>query len=318
MRRLGIWALLWLGLLCVSHAQSVLPGFPPGVFTGRGALDGAGGAPPAFSGVFDVTACGTNCAYWGVRAASVADKGNRLMNVCNVADVACADLSSDATTGDLVIGTIGGSSCSIVTCTVKTLYDRGNSAFCTTYTTPCDLTQATIATRPTLVVNCAGTGKPCLACNGSQHLDNTTLSAFNQPNSVSGVAERTGGTTSFSDIMGGTGGNWQFLFNNSANQVILFADSLSAAVAGNDNTVHSIHALYSGAASVLRVDGTSSTVNPGTRQLNTDLRLCVADGSAANPLTGNFFELVIWGGADVSSGFASMYAQQKAYYAGIP
>lgn len=307
------FALFVAGLLFLAqepHAQRMLPLGAGGAFVSSG--------PPPFSGLLDIAACGSNCVYWGTRAASVADKGNRLMNVCNVADVVCADLSSDATTGALVIGTIGGSSCSVVACTVKTIYDRGSGTFCNTFSTPCDLTQSTIANRPTLVVNCGGTGLPCLACSGTQTLVNSTVTNFTQPNSVSSVAERTGGTSAYSDVLGSFGGSFQFLFDTNPNQFILYAGSLSSAVAANDNTVHAIQGLYNGASSVLRVDGTSSSVSPGLSVVQTDFTLCAANSSVANPLTGNFFELAMWGGLDVSSNFAAFYANQKVYWSGIP
>jgi len=319
MRRLATFTALWvlmLGvLICASQAQ--YRGFPPGAFQSRAPLDASGGAP-AFAGLFDVAACGSNCDYWGTRAASAADKGNKLMNVCNVADVACADLSSDATTGDLVIGTIGGSSCSIVTCTVKTLYGRG-TAFCNGYTTACDLTQATIATRPTLVVNCGGTGKPCLACDGTQHIDNTTVSAFLTSGanavSISSAAERTGNTSNYGMVIGMNGGTFDFLFNNAANQFIIYAGTVPSGSTANDNTVHSLQGLFNNTSSSQVVDGSASSVNIGANGISTDFQICAGNG--ASFLTGNFFELAIWPVVK-SANFAALYANQKAYWSGIP
>lgn len=244
------------------------------------------------------------------------------MNVCNVADVACADLSSDATTGALVISTIGGVACGttvgVNVCTVKTLYGRG-TAFCNGYTTACDLTQATIATRPTLVPSCGGTGKPCLACDGTQHIDNATLSSFITSGanrvSVSGVAERTGNTSNYGEVIGFDGGNVQFVFNNAANQFIIFAGTIPAGSAATDNTVHSLQGLFGNTSSSQVVDGSSTSVSPGANPVTNNISICAVGG--ASLLTGNFFELAIWN-VSKSANFAAVYANQKAYWSGIP
>lgn len=308
------FGLLIAGLLCLSQAPAQL------TTTGAGKAPG-GSPPPAFAGVFDVAACGTNCSYWGTRASSTADRGNKLMNVCNVADVACADLSSDATTGALVIGTIGGVTCGttvgVNVCTIKTLYDRGNATVCNIYTTACDFAQATIALRPTLIPSCGGTGLPCIACNGAQYMTNGTTSTLNQPNSISFVGERTGNTSAYNTVFGSKGGSMQMAFDTSPNQFILFAGSLTSAVAANDNVVHAVQSLYQDVTSVLRVDATSATVSPGAGALDLDMTFCAANSSVANPATANVFEMPLWG-QDLSANFAALYANQKAYWSGIP
>lgn len=92
-----------------SHAQ--FNSFPPGTFLGHGARDASGGGPPAYTGPLDIVS--GNKGWWSAsRAASSADRGNKLVNACNPGDATCADLSSDATTGKLVVSSIGGVSCS--------------------------------------------------------------------------------------------------------------------------------------------------------------------------------------------------------------
>jgi hypothetical protein len=82
--------------------------------------------PPAaaYKGPDDVT---TWQAFWSLRAYSAATRGTKLANVCNSTggvDVGCADMLSDAVTGNLVSATISGITCPGANCTVKTLYDQ--------------------------------------------------------------------------------------------------------------------------------------------------------------------------------------------------
>ncbi len=93
-------------LLSIVLAQSPIRGFPPGAFQSRSAIDGAF----QYTGPGNVASGAT--AWWGLRAYTSATRGNALINACNVADAACADLSSDATSGALTIPTIGGTACS--------------------------------------------------------------------------------------------------------------------------------------------------------------------------------------------------------------
>src|SRR5216684_5005777 len=112
---------------------------------GRGWLTGAGWLPLAKSGVAFVGSgdiVGGWQVWYGLRAFSAAKRGTKAINVCNVSDVACADFLTDATTGALVVTTVGGSDCSVVVCIIKTLYDQSGALACTG---ACDNTQATIS-----------------------------------------------------------------------------------------------------------------------------------------------------------------------------
>jgi hypothetical protein len=74
------------------------------------------GAPPAAGGggyTGPVDAVPGALVYYSLRGASAATAGNKALNACNVADAACADLSTNASTGNLVVGTIGGQACSV-------------------------------------------------------------------------------------------------------------------------------------------------------------------------------------------------------------
>ena len=127
MKRLLLgWLLLLLGIGCLTQSQA----FWQSRDSNYDNSSGYQGPGNIVSGAF---------AAWSLRAYNSAALGKKVINVCNVGDVACADLSSDPTTGKLVISTIGGSSCSVITCTVKTINDQSGGGY--------NMTQATIASR---------------------------------------------------------------------------------------------------------------------------------------------------------------------------
>jgi hypothetical protein len=244
---------------CAALAQSPIASFPPGVFQPRAAID-AGAAAPAYTGPGDLVSFFN---WYGLRAYSSATRGNALINVCNVADVACVDFVSNATTGDLVVTTVGGSSCGVITCTVKILYDQGpNGATCVG--SSCPINQATIANRPTLTLNCIGS-LPCLTFSSSASLGDNTGGHFPvdyaQPVTYSMIYNRTGGTGAFGDVWG-TGGSG-FLSNNSANGLILWANnaSLGALVTVSDNAFHAVQGIANNTMSTIYVDGSTNSVS---------------------------------------------------------
>jgi len=95
---LTFFALLFAGWQC--HAQV------PMSHAGLGAPAVVGG----YTGPGDVVSGAA--AWYGVRAYSAATRGNPALNLCNVNDATCSDVSTDASTGNLSFGgTIGGQSC---------------------------------------------------------------------------------------------------------------------------------------------------------------------------------------------------------------
>ena len=182
MRKL-LFSLLALATLCggVCAQFSVLPGFPPGVFQDRGALDAT---PAGYSGPGDVVTGAV--AWYGLRAYNAASLGNAAVNVCNSTggvDVLCQDFLTNATTGALVIATIGGVSCGVAPCTIKIWYDQ--SGFLNCSSAACNITQATIADRYTLVLNCLGT-LPCAQGAGAETGSSASITTgFGQPGTTS-------------------------------------------------------------------------------------------------------------------------------------
>jgi hypothetical protein len=259
-------------------------------------------ASAAFVGDGDVIPCGGNCVYWGLRAFSAATTGTRLVNVCIPADAACADLVSDSS-GNLVITTIGGMSCSVVTCTIKIFYDPTGAMLCSG---PCDISQPAISQR--LVLMPAGLGSlPIATDSGSQFGSSPVLGAsLNQPFSISSVGERTGSTSSFGDLTANASAV-QLGFNNSPNSAFIFGGSLPS-VTANDSVFHAFQSLFNGASSLLNVDGTVNAVSAGTNAATAQFAI-----ASPNLFTGNFLEAVWWGG-DKSASFATLNSNQHAYW----
>lgn len=227
--------------------------------------------------------------WYGARAYSAATRGNKAMNVCNVSDVACADLFTDSSTGNLVVTTIGGSSCSSVTCTVKTLYDQtGNGN---------DVTNSTIANRPTLVVTCLN-GHPCLQyVRASAQVLATAgnISAQNR-NFYAAVAIRTGNTTNFHQFM--TTGGGELLFNQSANSIGVFAATGVFLGSVADNSWHAMQGqvdLAGGNDSFVSADGTnSSTAVLGSCCSARKISVGQFNGSGGDALDGKLAEAGFW------------------------
>lgn len=271
-------------------------------------LTGAGKGPQAATYVGPGNIVSGATAWYGLRAYSAADRGNPLINVCNVSDVVCADLSSDATTGALVISTIGGSSCSVVTCTIKTMYDRSGNGN--------DVTQATIAARPTLVVSCVNS-LPCATFvkTSSTYLSGA-IAALSQPYTYSTVAIRTAAFTTIGvvlNIRSTTGAN--IYFHSTANTFATFAGSAEITQSATDNAWHAIQAVLNGASSVLSVDNSEATGSPGTQAGNTTFRIGVdIPTNPANHFTGNFVEGGIWNSAFSAGNRTAMCHNQYTYW----
>lgn len=258
-----------------------------------------------FSGPGDIVSGAT--AWYGLRAYSAADKGNRLLNVCNVADVACADLSSDATTGALVISTIGGSSCSVVACTIKTMYDRSGSGL--------DVTNTTIAQRPVLTLNCINTTLPCATFSGGQGLS-VTFTALSQPITISTVAVRTSTTVENDVYSSGGGGGSVSAFFSGANLWGGYAGS-TPTKAATDGNWHSLLNVYNGASGVINVNGSSSTANWGANTIPNATASIGSFGPGAGSgrnLNGKITEVGLWPSGFSAGDQTSMCHNQYTYW----
>ena len=244
-------------------------------------------------------------AWGGLRAYSAATRGAVALNVCNPSDVACADVSTDATTGNLVLTTIGGHDCTMDDCTVKKIYDQTAGGNCAG---SCDLVQATIANRFTLKHNCINSTLWCLVEVPSQIMSSAGSATLPIPFSMSSVAERNGAFSSFGNVIGTSiAGNIEVGFNNSANTVFLFGNVFFTASA-SDSAFHSLQALFDSTSKIV-VDG-SVTTGGAEIGAGTDV-LCVgACGNAPTALAVEFG----WTATDLSSSFSALSTNQHSYW----
>jgi hypothetical protein len=136
-------------------------------FPGPGPRVSSGGG--AFVGLVDVYGSANTLAHYGNRAASAAQRGQKLWNVCDSATgLTCVDWSSSASTGLIVPTNVAGSPCSGTGCEIAIVYDDSGKNACTPTGSPCNLTQ-THGTRPTVAMSSVN-GLPSIACSGSQSM----------------------------------------------------------------------------------------------------------------------------------------------------
>lgn len=265
---------------------------------------------PAYIGPGDVVS--SSVGWWGMRAYSAATKGTKAVNVCNVSDVACADLSTDATTGALVVTTIGGSDCTMVTCTVKIWYDQSGANQCSG-STSCDISNATIGNRPVFVVSCQSS-KPCARFAASSNQTLTTAgsstSAQNQPYTISYVAKQTSGFTTHGTVLGASGGTVQVGLGDATNSAFACFCTSAPTVTAANNAFHAIQNLGDNAASDIYVDGSGNTVSVGVSSINGAYEV----SGNSNFLTGDVAEIGVWDLGFTGGNKSAMNSNQHTYW----
>lgn len=250
----------------------------------------------------------TGPTFWGgLRAYSLATAGTKSANICNAADANCADVNSLFITGKFDVATATGAplNCGGTggTCTIKTLYDKSGNAH--------DLSQATIGSRPTLVLNCIGS-LPCMhGVTASSQVLAGTIPSGASPNTISIVMERTANFTTQSFGMSGDGPIGVF-FTTSTNTVGTSAGSTVSATAA-DSAFHAVNAVLNGASSSLGIDGATTAGTAGTNSTGTNVALFVNYG-VGGFLTGNIVEFGLWPFAFSAGQIASMNANQHSVW----
>lgn len=150
-----------------------------------------------------------------------------------------------------------------------------------------DAVQATTSLQPLLVPRGGPNGVlPAMWFNGSNNNVPSSITAVTQ--TVSWVANSNNGVGSVGPVFA-VGGTTSGHYNGG--NAFLFAGSIQTASATN-GVYHSVGGVYNGAASIINVDGTSTTVNPGTSGT-------VAETIGADPGSGQFFnnficEIFVW------------------------
>lgn len=302
---------LYLALCGVASAQ-LAGGLQ---FPGPGTAHSTG---TTYTGPGDIQASGI--VHWaGLRAYSTATRGNRVAQVCTTISTVdtCVDMNSDATTGMIVLTTIGGLTCnnSTVLCNVKNLYDQSGALKCSG-ATACDWTEPSVALRPSLITSCLG----ALPCMGFVRASSSALgitglaAAVSQPISTSVVANRTGSTTSISGMHGLGGPNFQRqMAFDTTNRVYIFGGSgnVNSATVSN-NAWHAFQGVFNGSSSLVNLDGVDgSTANGGSDGLDTATTSVFGQDRFNDFLDGSMVEIGAWSVSFTTTGVsASMSSNQ--------
>lgn len=298
-------ALLLLLLITPAYGQGITSMLP-----GPGTVHSAGGG--AYAGPGDVLAVNSSgSAFSCTRAFDADSKGNPVCNVCFVAlgvDVACEDISSNATTGivDTIPAILGHICCTGFT--VKTAYDLSGNGH--------DVTNATVATRPLLDSVSVGSALFAIKCVGasSTTLSGTGVGAVQLYSGISMVVERTGAFTSFGFAMGlHSGGEFRAGWANSADTGFFTVGSGNFTASGfTDSVVHSVQFDGDATGMVAWIDGTPTLGGNGTSFPNTAITLC--NDSGGNFATAHVFEAIAHIDQDITSDEPAMTANQLGFY----
>lgn len=244
--------------------------------------------------------------FWGLRAYNTAAKGSRAINVCNVGDVVCADMHTDATTGDLVVTTIGGSDCSVVVCTIKRIWDQVG---------PANIGNDVIATRATLKTNCIGS-KACFQCNGSQdetYVGDGVVPPQAQPFTYSWMAKNTGTSGGAANHGVGAGA---LAVGYTSTSVMYWTANNTVSPPYSNVTFNAVQNVFNGAAGVSNIDGTILTaqnIGTGDAPFGTFFHLC-RDAKDNLYLTGAMTEFSWWAGALSNAQLITLNCNQHTYW----
>jgi hypothetical protein len=245
--------------------------------------------------------------YSASRAYSTADRGNKLMNVCNSTggvDVGCADMVTDATTGALVPQTISAITCPGANCTVKTFYDRSGGAK--------DITQSVVASRATLTASCTGS-IPCAVCAGGCVYTSAGTVAQSQPYSSAWVGERTGATSSYGVMIASVGVGTETGFGASTNRVFIYGPPELDMNSVADNSPHACQIVFNGASSSINCDS-ASQVTGTSSAVSMSGFISILGNNGSLQLTGDFFESGWWPVGFTGTNITNLNSNAHSYY----
>ncbi len=247
-------------------------------------------------------------AWWGLRCYSTSYAGN-VADIYSPADASHTLLTCSS--GGVLNETLQALSITCaISCTVKTLYDQSGNTNCLS-ATPCDLAQATEASRYSVTLNCQNS-HPCIALTPTPNMRTVPTGTITIPFVASMVAIRTSNFTTPSNIFGSGTGLLQLGFNNSANQVF-GRDGSQINVTAADSAWHAVQFLANDTSSAVYVDGANTTGSAGSGSQTGSL--CLGDSSHCiqNAPNGNFAEGGIYN-SDISANFSALNANQHTYW----
>lgn len=299
-------------ILFAQSPRAQFNSFPPGVFTGRAALD-AGSAPPAYTGPGDIVAGAK--AFWSTSSCySAAYAGS----VALIADNATGLTTTTIGCSSGVVSVTGGSplaaTCSSA-CNYVTMFDQSGALACAG-STACDLTNATPSSQMTLLSNSINTSS-CASIASGLSLISANNFTLPQPFTVAMISERTGGTGNIFGVVhdaGSGSGTIRAGYNNAVNKAGMFnGNSIVTGAAASDNSAHSLIYVFADATqSVIYVDGSGTNQSlGGTTGFS---GAAVAMGSNGAGETGFACEASIWGNDIGSTNAASLSTNGRARY----
>ena len=295
-------------------AQSPVRSFPPGMFQNRAALDASSGGA-AYTGPGDIVASAT--IWLGLRAytaayatglgnaADIVDTATGLAS-CTIPLTSSGDLNLSGTICPTVSPTVSVITFCTVThaagCSVSKLYDQTGGGL--------HLTQATLASMPTFVLNCVGSTHPCINFTGGQTLTNGTGFSLSRPYSSTAVIERTSGT-GYECAICSNGFNQSWLFGNGANLINFYSNGDST-VAATDNAFHSASAANSIPNGLkIYIDGALTSASGVTATYSGAIGMGSAGGSLNCTCRVN--EYGVWSG-DFTTNNSVINANAKTYW----
>jgi len=300
-------------------AQAILPGFPPGVFTNRAALDPA----PAggFQGPGDITS-GAIAFYSCGRAYNAAYAAG--------ANPACdlVDTGTGLATCTISFGTNGLANLTAVACPTGAPTVNVVTFCAVTHPSGCSLTkmydqtgtgnhvvQATLANMPVLTFS-AQNGLPCAAGTGNAAMRLATAGSISQsaPFSATAVTERTGSFTTTQKIISNGANASTFNFTASANSISsALGSSAAVTLTAADSSFHALLGVASATAPLFAVDSSAntSTTTTGTTALAGSQFLMGRSTGVQALLAGFVCEVGIWP-ADLNSSYQAMLANMRS------
>ena len=293
MRRIVVLVASWFLLSCTVFAQSILPGFPPGLFVGRGAIDATPIA--GYTGPGDFA---TFTSWIGLRAYSAAYAASQGPAI-DITDAAV----SGGNAATINVTTAGG----LDTTTLDAWIFAHGTAYIVKF-----YDQTGNGNHYTNVVGAPYSQSPVGAVmNGvaQRELANNALT-ISQPFSVYSVAQS-------ADTTNDTSGFWGSVFTDvrgsirSTSLFGIYAGASFITVSGAAaNAFHALSAVYNGASSVLNIDG--GTNGSGDAGSNNVVGFRFARDGGGAFLTGYFRE-----GGNVSGATSlntSISSNMKTYW----
>jgi hypothetical protein len=267
-------------------------------------------AGSAYSGPGDVKTSWK--VWWGTRAFSNATLGTKLVNICNSTggvDVLCADASSNASTGVLVIPGSLSTFCPGSVCTIKTYYDQSGASACSG---PCDQTQTTVASRMILTANALGASTgTCGVASGAQIYIQGSFTSLAQPFTVSAVVQFT--TTSGSILY--FGGSAGIGFGEQSSVFRFYANSTVNGSASNTSPVALQNiAGGSGATASFVVNNATVGTAGSSGNLATGTGLYLAVDPFSEFMNGPICEVGLYPAAFNTTDASNMYANQHTFW----